>query len=613
MLFIFPIFFLSLVSIIIPIIIHFFLKKNKNNIKIGSLEFLKKIKKKKIVRRINDKLLLLVRLLILIFMILIFVTPLLIENQQDRKKNLFLIDRSESMSANTFGISKIEEGRNRVKEIIKTLPMSSINEFYLFNETLEKINKNKLDKKIETFGENDYKKIFNWIKKKQKINNYDKIYFITDGQILPKKKQYLDLNLSMPIEVIVLKSEVFNVNIKNVYSEDIILRKKNKIDVFLEISGEYSNQRKIGNLIFEVNNKKQKKKIIFDENKNIKKITFYFTPQRSGTSLFKLFLDVKDSYQKDNTYYGSFSVENQKNILILDKKDYSYFFVTFLKSYRAEYDFAYKVIKSLKGINTDKYFLTVSCNYPQFPSIERKKLNNFVLKGGHLFYFLGKNIDIESYNKLNNPIWNVKLNISPKPIKKNIFVSEKSFLFNQKVIRNIFVNQFSFSKTKGYDFPLLFEGGSPLLLQKKNNDKNGLVFIFANSIDNEISDWTTDSFFPIFWDNFFKYLFKSEYKKNKENYTIYNLGHDGKYKPSVSIKKKYILKASTEESAFSFLNSKNFYEYIGLKIKTNKREKIVDKENKDTKDIFYLLVFIVLLLIGLEGYLSYLSNKRDTV
>ena len=138
--FLFPTFLFALVSIAIPIIIHFFNFRRYKTVYFSNVDFLKEIKKEsKKKSRIKQLLLLITRILTIIFLVFAFSQPYIPVSRDAQKKSeqivAIYIDNSFSMNALSEHGQLLEVARNKAVEICLAYPAGT--KFRLFTNDLE--------------------------------------------------------------------------------------------------------------------------------------------------------------------------------------------------------------------------------------------------------------------------------------------------------------------------------------------------------------------------------------------------------------------------------------------------------------------------------------------
>lgn len=127
--FIFPWFFIALLSLAIPVIIHLFYFRRFKKVYFSDIRFLKQVQEEKsTIEKIKKRLILAARLLALFFLVLAFIQPFIGNNSAKNKGTSAVcvyVDNSYSMGLKTGGEAALAIAKTKAKEIAKAFTDNS--------------------------------------------------------------------------------------------------------------------------------------------------------------------------------------------------------------------------------------------------------------------------------------------------------------------------------------------------------------------------------------------------------------------------------------------------------------------------------------------------------
>ena len=290
------------------LILFYFLKGGKDNIKINSLLFWDNLEDNSssfsIKFRFEKDLLFYLQLFIILLLIFALLQPVLNQKVQESNKLIFIIDRSASLNANDVKGS-------RFSNLKKTLL-----------EDLEKISPNTQIALIE--ADSNPEIVFNFIEDKDKIieyiedsnlseesldvaetfalikllkNNSDHVYFYSDGAFDLEKREYKEIFNDDNFKLVKIGNSINNIGITN-FSIQEKQGMPGQYKCFLEISNFSTNDEEV-----KIELKKERMIILRDllmvnsGSKIIKEYDF----KSDKSNLFQIALDHQDDFSLDNT------------------------------------------------------------------------------------------------------------------------------------------------------------------------------------------------------------------------------------------------------------------------------------------------------------------------
>lgn len=468
----------GLFAVSIPILIHLLNLRKIRKVEFSTLMFLKELQKSKM-RRIKLKqiLLLLLRIFAIVFLVLSFAQPVYEgvagSGNQQNKTTIIFIDDSFSMDTRDNNGLYLNQAKESVKKILESnaageiyfIPSSEIqfkNKSFIYEnasgvlDSLDKIKS--ADKPVsmeEILGYSD--KILSEIK-----NPLKEIFIISDFQksnfsqsMISENFENLKNNSVNLFLVKVGTREANNLSLDSFTVVSKIIEKERdvKLKVFITNHTLYSLSNKTISLY--VDNQLREEKAIDINSSESREINFTFKPGKSGSisGYFELtqsqFSD--DEIIRDNKYFFSIYIPEKFNIGFIadNSSDYRFAELAFKSAVRLLSDSIKKEsgffkINAGNKIGKDIFVNNVLFifNKKAFTDDEANILKDYISQGGGVFFFLGKNTDINNYNEsVFSKINSLKIDKLNSDKQANENLRFERIDFEHPVLSDVFQNQ----------------------------------------------------------------------------------------------------------------------------------------------------------------------------
>ncbi|MDD5687149.1 MAG: BatA and WFA domain-containing protein [Elusimicrobia bacterium] len=510
MFFLNPIFLIGLLAASIPIIIHLLSKKKQRNINFGDLRFLKLAASRTIrIFRIKQYLLLLIRCLLIVILTLIFARPVMhYVSSSENSETILLIDNSYSMDYYKDGKTRLETAKMVAGQVLDMLRPEEKISIFTFSDSISPIVKNPTTDKQILLSELTNVKITyrktNTISAINEISKYfqnkqseKRIILISDFSEngWSEKNYVLDGNYK------VICIDIGDNSPENFAVSDV---KNDGNDISIMVSNYSDNKKKIYGDIY-IDDKKYKS--LFFEPLSRKDDTMVISMKNISSGIHKCFMELEpDKLLPDNKHYFAFNFHEKPKVLMVDgNPQFSDFKgeVFFLKTALASNTSA-KVINyiQLDDEQIDNYDMIFLCNISDFSRNSIVKLNDFILKGKSIVFFLGDNIKIENYNTTLSFLLPCELSA----VVSGGELSDFGPFQNSEILKNIIISKRFLSIPKnGSEVILKFSDNTPFLMKGTNN-----VFVFTVSSNLSYSDMPVKPIFPVIIKQLFTYITKDE-------------------------------------------------------------------------------------------------------
>lgn len=415
-------FFLFFTSLgILPLIIHFLLRKRRErilfsditNIKLKQQETLKSLK-------LRELLLLLLRILIIIITALAFARPTLKGTLSNPEKDAYqyktvitVIDNSLSMNQRDNSSSKLIYSKKKAQKIADLYNennyhffISNTEENYLQYYKNNSIIKEKTENLQGSFYPNNLvSKIAETVKfvKEKDFNRDILIYILSDFQD-PKWSELQNIAENNPNInfILVSNNEVEN---RNLFLSGVSISKdlKNLNNFNIEFTVNNSSEKKAENRVIQIylDNKAVYQDLVSLDGMSSQDMSYTFKNIESGRH--KGYIQIEDDYlDLDNKFYFAWNIKKTKNILVVyDNEKDNYFLDLALQNqdneniiYNPIYIPSYELVSYpfVKDIS-----LIIFNNVKNWGSSADSKIENLA-QTKPLLFFVGDNTDISFYN-----------------------------------------------------------------------------------------------------------------------------------------------------------------------------------------------------------------------
>ena len=518
--FLYPEFLWAFAILIIPIIIHLFNFKRYKTLYFSSLTFVKHVDQQtKSTQKLKHLLVLLSRLLAFVFLVLAFTQPYFSNNNDNAKsKNgiiAFYIDNSFSMQAIGANGELLSEARENAREIINKAPLSTR---FLIGTNSKSGSEERILSKIEAFEKLDeielspltrsIDEIIKW--QNERLSESDIIeegtstqhVMLSDFQAnssFSKDLKRMDLNPNssfFPVKLIPESSD--NIFIDSIWFTAPIhkLGAKNELNIQLKNPTETD----LKNVELKISIGEYRNTVFVDLPKNEATATqIGYTDKSIGlkTGEIRLF---DNHVQFDDTYFLTYEVRQNVNILLLDGEDavdnietvlnLDEFYITNRKKITSitREDFAQKDLVIINGANS---ISKGAINY----------ITTFASTGGTVSLFPGKAPKQADWNELllslNLPTIartvtsgnKIKTLNYDDPFFSGIFETKNTNL-NLPSVTKVY-QAVKNSKTLGQNL-IELQNGLPLLAF---NEQSGKSFMFYSSLHSDFGSFTKDALF----------------------------------------------------------------------------------------------------------------------
>ncbi|MFV0247690.1 MAG: BatA domain-containing protein [Tenacibaculum sp.] len=486
-----------LVLLLLPVIVHLFHLQRFVKVSFTNVAFLHKlVLQTRKSSRIKKWLILATRLLMLASLIIAFAQPYLSNSKADEKPKYFIyLDNSLSMTAEG---NKGKLLQVAVQELIESLSDKIIytlqtNSHIYSNKTASEL-KDILWKIEQSAQQKKLKNIFLKISAESKAKHLNqKNILISDFQNTSADDfKYYSHKTSLV--------QLFPQLKENLSLDSVFINKADANNLVLNIAVKNQGTSKKNIPIALYNQNKLVSKQTFNIDKNTTK-TIKFTMRASRRFAGKIFLNFKDAFLFDNSFYFALNTTEKINVLSIGK---SASFLT--KIYTTdEFNFQHASIQHLNYNTIPKQQLVILNELNHLPQNFQVALTNFTAKGGSLVVIPSLNININSYIDLlrklniNGVVYKAKtdsLKISNINFNHPIFTSvfeKKIYNFQYPSVASSYISSFSNASTV-----LSFENKKDFISQI--NLKNFSFYWFATSLNKQNSNFVNSPLIvPVFY------------------------------------------------------------------------------------------------------------------
>lgn len=535
--FINPSFLWALVALAIPVLIHLFYFRRYKKVYFTNVRFLKEVKEEQSIRKkLRNLLVLLSRLLALACLVIAFAQPFIPKSDKvdlTNKEVSIFIDNSFSMNALSEEVALIDLAKLKASEIVNAY--SDEDRFQILSHELGGSQQRLLTKDdalaaIENLKSsskvNALSKIIN--RQKQIIGKESRtpsIFLISDfQQSITDLESYKDTSIN--VNLIPLRSvQEKNVSIDSVWFESGIPALESNNKMLVKISNHANEKAENVRLSFLYENQNKPVGVININPRSSIIDTVNVKISRPGIQ----FLEFKISdypVSFDDSYYASFEVKEKIEILSIYGDNQNSFLAAAFNglphhsleqsaSNRIDYSkFSEKSLIILNDLNIISSGLA-------------NKLSEYVLAGGNLLVFPGKNVDIDNFNAFSSILALDKIQSSFADEKKVRTLNESDFVFkevfldtrnNIKLPTASFGYNFTRFQNRGRSSIIDFRDGQAYL--SKYSKGSGQVYLCASPLDKEVNDLAQNAevFIPL--------LYKSSLSGKNTDQLAYTIGKE---------------------------------------------------------------------------------------
>ncbi|MCH2230424.1 MAG: BatA domain-containing protein [Crocinitomicaceae bacterium] len=518
--FLYPEFLWAFAILIIPIVIHLFNFKRYKTLYFSSLTFVKHIDQQtKSTQKLKHLLVLSSRLLAFTFLVLAFAQPYFShQNESSKSKNniiAFYIDNSFSMQALGANGELLSQARENARDIIKKAPLSarfmivtnskSGSEERILSkiEALEKLDKIDFSPLIRSIDE-----ILNW--QTERINSTKNIeegasiqhILFSDFQsnsAFRSKKIAIEKNSNSTIFPIKLTPE----SDKNLFIDSIWFTSPlHKLNTLNELNIQINNptSKNLKNIEIDIKVGDYSNSIFIDLGANQKTITEVgFSDKSIGykQGIIRMF-DNRVNF--DDTYYLSYEVRQNVNILLLDGEDAVDNIETVL-SLDEFYNTTRKRLTSITREDLEQKDLIILNGANSISKGAINYISSFASTGGTISLYPGKNPNKSEWNELlsnlNLPLLGSSISSGNKiktlnyndPFFKGIFETQSTNLNLPSVSKTFSAIK---NNTSIGNNLIELQNGLPLLIK---NEQAGNSFMFYSSLHSDFGSFTKNALF----------------------------------------------------------------------------------------------------------------------
>ena len=569
--FLFPSFLWALLALAIPIIIHLFHFRRFKKVYFTNVKYLKELKEETSNRnRIKNLLILLSRLLALAFLVFAFAQPILFDGEEvkaGRKAISVFVDNSFSMNATQNNAALLTIAKERARQIIQAYGESD--EYQVITNELSGRELNFFDKSSAlthideiniTPQVSDLSLVRNVQKRTLGQKNSQKIaYIISDFQ---ESISSFDSPVDSTIEYNLLQLKPIierNVSIDNVIFDAVVpvLNESNNIIITLTNHSNESVENIPISLLYK------------DQSRPLGTVTI--PPKTTiidtaaiainSTGWHEAKIQIEDyPVTFDDEYHIAFHLKQQINILSLYEAQPNSFLSAAYKSlgYFNQTPIQKDQVKYEIIPNQDLIILE---DLNSVSSGLSSVLEDFVLKGGNILVFPGKNINSEIFNNFLSRLRSNSFGDFQKQEREVGKINDEAFVFSnvfRKINRNIKlpttnsnyeVNQ---SQSRAIERILDYRDGGSYLARYELGD--GSVYICSAPLSIEYNDLTSNAeiFVPL--------LYKAAISSGNQNELAYTVGKDDIISTQMldlSEKTKYVVQGGNTEFIPGLVRQKN--------------------------------------------------------
>lgn len=494
-----PLFLLALLSLIVLTLLHLLKRKKLDTIPFSSIQFIlrshKRLSRK---LRLKQILLYIIRTLIIIVIILLIANTFRIKEspglkQGDHGNRLIVLDNRYQMNLKQGKLSDFERGKNEIRAFFQQAGKSDA--LFVNNQAVRITSPDQLEQLLEQIKpviHTNQSTLHSLRQNREKIKQYTPV-IVTNYPI----------NISSGKIALIPHQKINNNTIESITLKRITATQ------YQATASIYSGSTQTGQTdltLFQEKAIKSSQKIILKPGEH-QNAVFYFSVKKNGVYRLKL---KDDDLQTDNEIYFTLNPEKPINILIVNgdpspipHRDESFYFLNALKSDPLYYNWKITHTTRVQASNLSQYGVVTFLNYNFSRLYERKKIDQFLAKGGSILITTGNQTPITGFNTF----WNNTLKLRNKKVMKQQSrykyitginrnyppFKSLSVLLDEMMHYPIF--QYYNIVTGQKITPLLsLNDGTPILVEKKKGA--GKIILYLSSIDREWNDFPLSTQFP---------------------------------------------------------------------------------------------------------------------
>jgi len=503
--FIFPGFLWALLLLAIPIIIHLFYFRRFKKVYFTNVKFLKEVKDETSNRsRLRNLLVLLSRLLALAALILAFAQPYLSDKKLDRQEENYIslfVDNSFSMRSLSEDVPLFDKAKSTARQIIETY--GETDHFQVITHQMNGAQQRWLNRddallqidEIEITPEvNQIESILNRQISLLDLEEGNKnIYLLSDFQQnisnLPT-----DIDTSIFIKLMPFQSiQENNISIDSVWTVSPVAIKGQTNRLVVELTN-YGNEDK------------EEVRLFVKENGQTKPVGNFDIAANSSVSDTIELVFIKDGYQNievqiedypiqfDDSYLLTLDLNEKVDLLSINEGGGNKF-VTALMKGLPNFNLDNQSSSNLQYNKFKEKDLIILNDMNNISSGLASELEKYVLAGGNLVVFPGRNSDITSYNQLFSKLACNSIESFSDESREVFKINTSDFIFSEvyeRIDRNLKLpattGNFLFSNftSRGGQSLLNYRDGSSFL--QKYQKGEGLIFVCAAPLSDSYND-----------------------------------------------------------------------------------------------------------------------------
>ena len=536
--FVYPAFLFALAALAIPIILHLFYFRRFKKVYFTNVRFLKEVKEETSARsKLRNLLVLLMRLMAILFLVLAFAQPFIpqdVEVKKGKKAVSVFVDNSFSMSALSQDVPLIDKAKQRAREIIQAYEIDD--EFQILTNDFEGRHQRVVSQE-DALGLIDeievspaVKSMATVLSRQDQALNTGKAknkvaYVISDFQknitdIESKPDTALEVNL-LPLQAvqernISIDSAWFDVPVQTLNQTNQLIVKvqnlSNEAAENIRLSIKYEGQtRPVGTLSIPA------KASVLD--------TVNITILRTGWHEAELAI-TDYPVQFDDKYYFTFDVAEEINVLVINESAPNRFLDAAFRGI-SYFNLTNAPVQNLDYSSFPDYQLIVLNDVTAISSGLSFELNQYVVNGGNLLVFPGRNSSVGSYNQFLNTFPANELQDFESQKREAGRLNTEEFVFDD-VFENASANiklpvsegnyKFTNYSNRGEEPLIRYRDGSIFLAKYKSGQ--GHLYLSAAPLSTEFNDLVRNG------EIFIPMLYKMAISSGKERQIAYVIGED---------------------------------------------------------------------------------------
>ena len=534
--FIYPHLLWVLAALVFPIIIHLFHFRRFKKVYFTNVKFLKEIKEEKSARnKLRNFLVLLSRLFAFAFLIFAFAQPFLSNDDSTKTGKNYIsifIDNSNSMVASSEDVPLLDKAKKKAEEIVMAYGPSD--QFQVISHELKGaqlrwLNQENTISAIDGIELNPEVNLLSNIFNKQKESSPDDgnhiLYYLSDFQ---KSITDLSLDIDTTLEINLLPFQSIkenNIAIDSAWFESVVpsINQNNKLLVRVK---NHSAEKKEDVRISLIQNGQSRPEGTIDIGGNSSKIdTINLLFSESGWQNIEIKIDDYP-IQFDDSYYLSFNIKKQLNVLSINENRQDKFLAALFKGLN-QFDLTDMSLSNIQYDQLKDNDLIILSGLNTISSGLSSALKTYTENGGNVIVFPSPKVDLGNYNNFLSSM-NANSITEWTDVQRNVYqINTAEFIF-QDVYESISSNLRLPITTGNYNFTNFSSRGGEYLLKyrdgnhyiSKYNLGKGHFYICASPLDISYNDLTINAevFVPL--------LYKLSFSSFQTDKLAYSIGID---------------------------------------------------------------------------------------